>query len=119
MVPPSYFAAAAPSVSDADQGQGDDDNFGYEQEHSSRGPNVDDVILSVGHDFLPQSSSRNTQPMPTPPQLNQQRPPQRQDFDTPERFAATLQEDYDNETEFSIQPGVRRFFQAPEDEYRY
>ena len=84
----------------------DDDVFGYENE---RGSNVDDVILSVGRDFLPQAPGGNSV---------RQSPiyPAQQRDDTPEHFAANLQDEYDNaydnEAEFSIQPGARRFFPA-------
>ena len=84
----------------------DDDVFGYENERVS---NVDDVILSVGRDFLPQAPGGNSV------RQSPVYPAQRRD-DTPEHFAANLQDEYDNaydnEAEFSIQPGARRFFPA-------
>jgi hypothetical protein len=85
----------------------DDDLFGYENEQE---PNVDDVILSVGQDF-PQAAVSNSTSQ-TPPHPVQRR------GDTPEHFAANLQDDYDNEAEFSIQPGTRRFFPAHDDPRR-
>ena len=119
-----------PQYVSSDMDQIDDDMFGYEQEQSSRGglSNVDDVILSVGNDFTPQVSShtasnaRVTTPQRAShltPQRTPQRTPHRRELDTPERFAATLQDDYDNEfTEFSIQPGTRRFLPR-EDQNQY
>ena len=67
----------------------DDDVFGHEAQHSARNLNVEDVILSVGHDFIPQpSSSRGAQD--------------------------DLHEVED--AEFSIQPGARRFLSSDTDD---
>ena len=93
------------------------------------GYNVDDVIVSVGNDFVPHAASRSAStsmqqqrysqpPAPYVPPSTVMGTAFRQ-VDTPETFEARVREDYDNETEFgqpglgqfSIQPGARRFLQ--------
>ena len=130
----------------------DDDMFGYEAEsrepHADPTSTVDDVILSVGHDFAPHIASQTTSsPIPQKPVrqlchlllpllalhfarvdaesslltlalIALERVVQQMELmeDSPERFAAALSNEGDNETEFSIQPGVRRFLPAPGDD---